>query len=320
MSDLVQLEMTQDEARETDRLIKRHINTTRYLLLDMRDRKGWKALGYESFKEYGEKELGYQENYIHKLVNAAEISLQIGFDSDCTIVQPPESQLRPLKSVPEAERKAIWEEATRKAQEEGAKRTAKLVEKEVSEWKQRAQESQAESNERRRKIRELEEKLELSKKAEIQIVEKVPDDYEKLKSKAAELEALTGKLQNEVSSIKNKQDRIISDGVKHGMQSRQAELDELEARAASLNRIIEEKMKHYDSMNSEDKIDEIHQQVIQGVRVELINLGVFLNDVDPISNKNTIKKWRLLSGMLNDAHIAVDQVFGDNSHLIEYSE
>ena len=35
-------EMTLDEARETDRLIKRHINTTRYLLLDMRDRKGWK--------------------------------------------------------------------------------------------------------------------------------------------------------------------------------------------------------------------------------------------------------------------------------------
>lgn len=105
-----------DEARETDRLIKRHINTTRYLLLDMRDRKGWKALGYESFKDYGEKELGYQENYIHKLVNAAEISLQIGYSPDCTIVQPPESQLRPLKSVPEAERKSIWDEATRKAE------------------------------------------------------------------------------------------------------------------------------------------------------------------------------------------------------------
>ena len=56
MSELTQLEMTLDEARETDRLIKRHINTTRYLLLDMRDRKGWKALGYESFVEYGEKE------------------------------------------------------------------------------------------------------------------------------------------------------------------------------------------------------------------------------------------------------------------------
>ena len=107
------LKSVPEEDRETDRLIKRHINTTRYLLLDMRDRKGWKALGYESFKAYGEKELGYQENYIHKLVNAAEISLQIGFDQDCTIVQPTESQLRPLKSVPEEDRKAIWEEATR---------------------------------------------------------------------------------------------------------------------------------------------------------------------------------------------------------------
>ena len=33
MSDLIQLEMSLDEARETDRLIKRHINTTRYLSL-----------------------------------------------------------------------------------------------------------------------------------------------------------------------------------------------------------------------------------------------------------------------------------------------
>lgn len=74
-------------------------------------------MGYESFKAYGEKELGYQENYIYKLVNAAEISLQIGFDPNCTIVQPPpETQLRPLKSVPEDDRKAIWEEATRKAE------------------------------------------------------------------------------------------------------------------------------------------------------------------------------------------------------------
>lgn len=79
-------------------------------------RKGWKALGYESFKEYGEKELGYKETRIYQLVDAAEIGLQIGYDS--TIVEsatPPESHLRPLKSVPEEERKAIWEEAIRKA-------------------------------------------------------------------------------------------------------------------------------------------------------------------------------------------------------------
>ena len=115
------------EASETDRLIKRHINTTRYLLLDMRDRKGWKALGYESFKDYGEKALGYKEAYIYRLVDAAEIALQLGYDSTIVESQPKESHLQPLKSVPEDERKAIWEEATRKAMEEGEKLTAKRV-------------------------------------------------------------------------------------------------------------------------------------------------------------------------------------------------
>ena len=128
VSDLIQLEMTLDEARETDRLIKRHINHTRYLLLDMRDRKGWKVLGYASFKDYGEKELGYKETHIYQFVDAAEISLQLGYDSAIAESTPKESQLRPLKSVPEEERKAIWEEATRKAKEEHARLTAQRLE------------------------------------------------------------------------------------------------------------------------------------------------------------------------------------------------
>ena len=102
---------------------KRHINTTRYLLLDMRDRKGWKALGYESFKEYGEKELNYQERHLYRLVDAAEIGMQIGTDQLDS--QPPESHLRPLTAVPEDVRKQIWDEATKKAEADGDKRTAK---------------------------------------------------------------------------------------------------------------------------------------------------------------------------------------------------
>jgi len=116
---------TERKARETDRLIKRHINTTRYLLLDMRDRKGWKALGYESFVEYGEKELKLG-NFVYRLADAAEIGLQIGV-SPIDENQPKETHLRPLKSVPEAERKAIWDEAIRTAEEEGEKLTAKAL-------------------------------------------------------------------------------------------------------------------------------------------------------------------------------------------------
>ena len=115
-----------------NRLIKRHINTTRYLLLDMRDRKGWKALGYESFKAYGEKELGYQEAHIYRLVEAAEVSLQIGY-SPLGESSPKETHLRPLKSIPEEVRKEIWDEATRKAEEEHAKLTAKRTVEDIIE-------------------------------------------------------------------------------------------------------------------------------------------------------------------------------------------
>lgn len=99
----------EQEARETDRLIKRHINTTRYLLLDMRDRKGWKALGYESFGDYGKKSLGYEKAYLTQLADAGEISLQLGYDQEFAIANsiPKETHLRPLKSVPESDRKAI---------------------------------------------------------------------------------------------------------------------------------------------------------------------------------------------------------------------
>ena len=107
----INLAQAQREARETDRLIKRHINTTRYLLLDMRDRKGWKALGYESFVEYGEKELGFQKTHIYELTEAAEIGLQIGF-SEISEKQPKESHMKPLKSIPEEVRKEIWEESS----------------------------------------------------------------------------------------------------------------------------------------------------------------------------------------------------------------
>lgn len=43
-------------------------------LLDMRDRKGRKALGYESFKAYGEKELGIEELRLKLIGLAAFLS------------------------------------------------------------------------------------------------------------------------------------------------------------------------------------------------------------------------------------------------------
>ena len=230
MNDLIQLEMSLEEARETDRLIKRHINHTRYLLLDMRDRKGWKALGYESFVEYGKKSLGYDKSHIYELADAGEIGLQIGF-SAIAENQPKESHLRPLKAVPEAERKAIWEEATRKAEEESAKMTAKRVEDAVREWKQRSQESQHESNERRLKIRELETQIDLLKG------QPAPADYETVKAEAA-------KLRQQLADIEARKDQLVQQQVIAKLKEREQDIEALAHRAEQLKGTIAEYQAH----------------------------------------------------------------------------
>ncbi len=71
------------------------------MLLEMRDRKGWKALGYESWEEYGEKEWEYSVNYLNRITGAGytqSVIVPIGTK------EIPESQLRPLSSTPESER------------------------------------------------------------------------------------------------------------------------------------------------------------------------------------------------------------------------
>lgn len=232
MSDLIQMEMTLEEARETDRLIKRHINTTRYLLLDMRDRKGWKSLGYESFVEYGEKELNFASTHLYQLANAAEISLQIGY-SAMAEKQPAERQLRPLTEVPESERKAIWEEATRKAEEENAKLTAKRIEEAVTEWKQRQQESQTESNERRKKIRELESQINLLKAQS----PKIPEDYETVKTEVRNL-------REQLSAVEARKEQLIQQQVVAKLAERQNEISVLERRAEQLQKTVAEYQDH----------------------------------------------------------------------------
>lgn len=302
MNDLIKMEMTLDEARETDRLIKRHINTTRYLLLDMRDRKGWKALGYESFVEYGEKELNFASTHLYRLADAAEIALQIGF-SPIGEKQPPESQIRPLTQVPEEERKAIWEEATRKAEEEHVKLTAKRVEEAVAEWKQRNQEWAEQATGQRQKIRELESQIDLLK-------EVIPADYESAKRQASELQVQTEALQKQLESLQKQQSKLVNDQVKAKLQGYQEELNKLEEDKRVIEDIVARKKVYLDSLDNEVKRIETHQDVINGVRLELISLAAFLNDMEPMNDPATVRKWLALAGMCREATGAIDLVFG----------
>ena len=115
-------------------MITTSIVTVRALLFDMRDRKGWIALGYESFAEYGEQALGWKKSALNQEVMAASIEVTLSLSANCG--QIPEGQLRPLSPLTGEERRQVWADATTKAQEEGQKLTAKLVQEAVDRLKQ----------------------------------------------------------------------------------------------------------------------------------------------------------------------------------------
>lgn len=127
-------EMTVGEAETVDGVMDGIEGDYRFYLLKMRDEKGWKALGYTSFEDYGEKRRGLAKAHLYRLASAAELQLQITAKKSPIGDKPiPETQLRPLKEVPPDDRKAIWDEATAKARAEGAKLTAKRVAEAVTE-------------------------------------------------------------------------------------------------------------------------------------------------------------------------------------------
>jgi len=117
--------MTAVEARSKTNQIKFKATETRQLLLEMHEREGWRALGYGSWREYGQAEFGYSERRIYQLMDAAKVERNLTEPDFCTIVQNndgqigqsmPESHLRPLTKLenPELQR-AAWIHAVKSA-------------------------------------------------------------------------------------------------------------------------------------------------------------------------------------------------------------
>jgi hypothetical protein len=131
MSQLVILpDMNLEEATAKHQELKAIHGVARSMLLEMRDRKGWKALGYSSFEDYGDKEWGYKTSYLYGITKAAEIQKVIE-NSAIAEKQIPEGQLRPLSQVPDDIKKQIWDQVN----EENKVVTAKLIEQAIAKYK-----------------------------------------------------------------------------------------------------------------------------------------------------------------------------------------
>ena len=234
--------MTREEAETTNQLIKHYVRNARLLLLEMRDRKGWQALGYASFEEYGQREHGYGQAYVYRLAAAAEIQIQISNSPIGENTQDlPEGQLRPLSKVDPESRADVWQSAQARADaKHGGKLTARMVEDAVAHWKQRAQNAEEALVNQTPGIIE-------------KILEVPPPDYDDAKrraDRAAHLQSELDTARAQITQFQAEIARNTEDAIRRGFQHRQAELDTLEERKESLERMVAARLDRFSRFNA----------------------------------------------------------------------
>jgi hypothetical protein len=109
--------MSAEEARETIDHIKERFGEIRYLILDLYEREGWRALGYDSWTDCARKEFKDSERHVFRLLDAAksekELRTILGF-TDQLVSKPdpiPESHLRMLTGLEPEQRKRVYQES-----------------------------------------------------------------------------------------------------------------------------------------------------------------------------------------------------------------
>jgi len=140
-------DMTVEEAQEAHSSLKKLQDVARNILLEIRERKGWKALGYESFADYGEKEFGYDKSYIYRLADAAAVQKTV----KSPFGELPETHLRELGKLPAADRQAVLDDICAS----GKKVTAKRIQDAVNLFKTALEESETEKTQLRQQLDEM---------------------------------------------------------------------------------------------------------------------------------------------------------------------
>lgn len=236
-------EMTREEAELVNGLLNRTEADFRFYLLKMRDEKGWKALGYASFDEYGEKARGLTGRRLYQLAEAAEV--QLSLENGKIFQKIPDAHLRPLAPLSDEERRQVWAEVNAQVQEEDCKLTAQRVAEAVAaldqertrsaEWREQAlakeaalKKAQDAATLKAQELRTLRE--EIDKTAERMANAKLADiklALEQARIDKAEAEA---KLKAKSKAMAEQ----VATGVKLGLQGQQDEINRREAQLRSI--------------------------------------------------------------------------------------
>ncbi len=121
--------MTDPEAKECVAKINANMNNVRKLVLELYEREGWTAMGYQSWRECVTAEFKQGQSYLYRQLEAAQIEKIISPNGEKEI---PESQLRPLTKLKDKPEKLLvaWKQAMDTAPK--GKNTAAHVKKAVN--------------------------------------------------------------------------------------------------------------------------------------------------------------------------------------------
>lgn len=105
--------MTEAEARACVAAINGHMNSARALLLDLYDRRGWKALGYASWRECAVAEFEQGQSQLYRELQAAQIERHISPAGEIGII--PARVVAPLAALTPMEQPMAWQEANERS-------------------------------------------------------------------------------------------------------------------------------------------------------------------------------------------------------------
>lgn len=97
--DIFSTSLTESEAREQIKRIKGHWQAFWFELKDFHDRQGWLALGYDTFEDCVDKELGISKVHAYRLIAAATMREELASNPGVTLELASERQLRELKPL-----------------------------------------------------------------------------------------------------------------------------------------------------------------------------------------------------------------------------
>lgn len=259
------------------------------------------------------------------LIEAPSIRAALELLSD----KEPEAEQGTLLDV-EAERQAR-EAAEAKAEAE--RQAREFAEQQLGVETQRAGEWKEESNERRKKVRELEEQIDLLtirdrmmqgrlEKAEEEInhlatvvpkPEKVvvaPDDYEHLKQTERDL-------RSDLAELKHQQRELVQQQVVAKLKERESELAEIDRKVQRAESLLTGLQTQIDRYSMQQRELKVHLDTIETARVSMAVLAANLEGFgEVIDRDHELRQWRALADMLRNGAAAIEYFIGHTKPVL----